>query len=295
MLPAPADVAALVRLPAVLSVPGDSLLGAAYAGRPAGGRAVALAASSGCLYLAGMALNDWADRVIDARERPQRPIPAGRVTPGFALGLAGGLTAAGLGLAAAAGGTRSLAVAGPLAGAVWAYDLVAKDTAAGPAAMAACRSLDVLLGAGAGHLRAALPAAAVVAAHTAAVTTVSRREATGGTPQLARAAVRATTAVAGAAAALAWSRIRGRRATALRVTAAAGLLGLYAGTLRQAGAAAAAEPTPARLQALVGTGVLGLMPLEAGLLAAAGPAPAVVGVAGAWPLARHLARRRPVT
>ena len=48
-----------------------------------------------------------------------------------------------------------LAVAVPLAAAVWGYDLVWKDTAAGPAAMAAARSLDVLLGAGFGALRAA--------------------------------------------------------------------------------------------------------------------------------------------
>ncbi|MGC1213005.1 MAG: hypothetical protein WA890_17280, partial [Micromonospora sp.] len=32
--------------------------------------------------------------------------------------------------------------------AIWGYDLLAKNTAAGPAVMAACRGLDVLLGAG---------------------------------------------------------------------------------------------------------------------------------------------------
>ena len=35
--------------------------------------------------MAGMALNDYADREIDAVERPGRPIPSGRVTPEFAL------------------------------------------------------------------------------------------------------------------------------------------------------------------------------------------------------------------
>ncbi|MGH8999965.1 MAG: UbiA family prenyltransferase, partial [Acidimicrobiia bacterium] len=80
VLPSAADVAALVRLPAVLSVPGDVLVGATSGGghlRPR--RAGMLVASSSALYLAGMALNDWADRDIDARERPGRPIPSGRV------------------------------------------------------------------------------------------------------------------------------------------------------------------------------------------------------------------------
>ena len=93
--PAPRAVAELVRLPAVLSVPGDVLVGAAASGQVRDvPRAAGLAAASSCLYLAGMALNDYADREVDAVERPGRPIPSGRVTPGFALGLAGGLTAA---------------------------------------------------------------------------------------------------------------------------------------------------------------------------------------------------------
>ena len=110
-LPAPGAVAELVRLPAVLSVPGDVLVGAAASGqvrdvRP--GRAAGLAAASSCLYLAGMALNDYADREVDAVERPGRPIPSGRVTPEFALGLAAALTAAGAALAVAADGPRAL-------------------------------------------------------------------------------------------------------------------------------------------------------------------------------------------
>ncbi len=296
-LPAAGDVAALVRLPAVLTVPGDGWLGAAAAGHPVRSRSLVLAGSSACLYLSGMALNDWADREVDARERPGRPIPSGRVSPGFALALAAGLSVAGIALAGVAGGRRSLAVAVPLAGAVWSYDLALKGTPAGPLGMAACRSLDVLLGAsvGRGRLPRALPAAAVVGAHTAVVTTVSRQEASGSGPGLAGAALAATTAVTGLAGALARHRLRGGRARGLRRAAAGALLGAYAGSIASAGGRALADPSPARLQALVGTGVLGLMPLEAGLLAAAGPVPAAAVVAGAWPLARRLARRRSVT
>ncbi|MFI7607911.1 SCO3242 family prenyltransferase [Micromonospora sp. NPDC049366] len=173
-----ADLIELVRAPAALSVPGDVVAGAAAAGA-LDRRTPALAGASVLLYWAGMAANDWADRRLDAVERPERPIPSGRVHPAAAVGLAAGLTAAGLGLATAAGGRRAAAVAVPLAATVWGYDLRAKNTAAGPAVMAACRGLDVLLGATGGRLSRALPAALTVAAHTWTVTALSRREVTG--------------------------------------------------------------------------------------------------------------------
>lgn len=136
----------LFRVSALFSVPGDALAGAAAVGRsPGRGTALAIGASL-CLYEAGMALNDWADREEDTLDRPHRPIPSGRVSPAAALGAAGLLTAAGLALAARAG-RPALAVATGLAATVWAYDLHLKHTKAGPAAMAAARSLDVLLGA----------------------------------------------------------------------------------------------------------------------------------------------------
>jgi 4-hydroxybenzoate polyprenyltransferase len=118
-VPAPQAIAELVRLPAVLSVPGDVLVGAASSGQARNlPRAAGLVASSSCLYLAGMALNDFADREVDATERPGRPIPSGRVTPGFALGLAAGLTTASAAIAVAVDGVRALTVTAPLVGAV---------------------------------------------------------------------------------------------------------------------------------------------------------------------------------
>lgn len=162
-LPKAGDVAELVRLPALFSVPGDVFLGAATSGKRRRPSEVAgLTGASCCLYLAGMSLNDYADRDVDAVERPRRPIPSGRVEPGFALGLSVGLTAAGLGIALAAGGRRALGVALPLAATVWAYDLALKKTPLGPAAMATARSLDVLMGAGTLNARSTMPAAGVV-------------------------------------------------------------------------------------------------------------------------------------
>lgn len=138
--------AELLRVSALFTVPGDALAGAASAGvRPNRGTALAVGASL-CLYEAGMALNDWADRDEDAVERPHRPIPSGRITPNAALAAAGGLTATGLLLASRAG-RPALALSTALAATVWAYDLRLKHTAAGPVAMGAARTLDVLLGA----------------------------------------------------------------------------------------------------------------------------------------------------
>ncbi|WBB66993.1 SCO3242 family prenyltransferase [Micromonospora sp. WMMD812] len=196
-----ADLAELVRAPAALSVPGDVVAGAAAAGA-LDRRTPALAGASVLLYWAGMAANDWADRRLDAVERPERPIPSGRVQPAAAVGLAAGLTAAGLGLAAAAGGRRAAAVAVPLAAAVWGYDLRAKNTAAGPAVMAACRGLDVLLGATGGRLARALPAALTVAAHTWTVTALSRREVSGTDATLPLGTLAGTALVAASAAAV---------------------------------------------------------------------------------------------
>src|SRR3954451_14429188 len=149
-MPAAADLAELVRLPAVLSVPGDVLLGAAASGQMGRvGRTTGLVASSCSLYLAGMALNDYADREVDGVARPGWPIPSGRVSPGFALGLAAGLTVGAGVLAVAADGPRALAVVAPLALGVWGYDLALKSGPAGSPSMSFCRGMDVVMGAGA--------------------------------------------------------------------------------------------------------------------------------------------------
>lgn len=295
-LPDARSVMDLVRLPAVLSVPGDCLLGHASAGAPGNAaRTAGLAGSSCLLYLGGMALNDYADRDVDAVERPQRPIPSGRVQPGFALRLAQALTAAGVITAGLAGGRRSLAVAVPLAATIWAYDLALKNTPAGPVAMAGCRALDVLLGASPAAISSALAPAAVVGGHTFAVTVVSRHEAAGGSRAVGRGAVCAATVVTVAAGAFAVRRLRGTpRARALAPGAAA-LLAVYASSFGRASVEATRDPSATRLQRVVGAGVLGLIPLEAAMLAGTGRPATAGGVATLWPLARQLSRRRSVT
>lgn len=277
------DLAELVRVPAALSVPGDVIAGAAAAGT-LNRRTPGLAAASVCLYWAGMAANDWADRELDAVERPERPIPSGRVSPRAALGLAAGLTAAGVGLAAWAGGRRALATAVPLAATVWAYDVKAKNTAAGPAVMAACRGLDVLLGASGGRAAKAVPAALTVAAHTYTVTALSRREVSGADATLPAATLAGTVAVAATAAGA--TRARGWRAV-LPVA----LAGWYLTHYGRAQARAAAQPDAARVRAAVGSGITGLPTLQGTLAARTGAGVTGLALAALAPLARRLVRR----
>ncbi|MEU9058758.1 SCO3242 family prenyltransferase [Streptomyces sp. NPDC048430] len=307
--------AELLRVSALFTVPGDALAGAAAAGRrPGRGTALAVGASL-CLYEAGMALNDWADREEDAVDRPHRPIPSGRVAPAAALAAAGVLTAAGLALAARAG-RPALAVASGLAATVWAYDLRLKHTKLGPAAMASARTLDLLLGAtaavatmskataaGGGTATAtrpapgrtpaaALPAALLLGAHTYAVTAVSRHEAHGGSTA---APLAALAGVAGLGATV----LRGRTAPgepagppahAVRL-----LLPAFAGAYLRTSAVpllhAALNPSPPLTQRAVGGGIRAMIPLQAALAARAGAPVNGLAVMGLVPLARALARK----
>ncbi|WP_037852255.1 SCO3242 family prenyltransferase [Streptomyces sp. NRRL S-1824] len=351
--------AELLRVSALFTVPGDALAGAAAIGRrPGRGTALAVGASL-CLYEAGMALNDWADRDEDAIDRPHRPIPSGRITPGAALAAAGALTAAGLTLAARAG-RPALMVATGLAATVWAYDLHLKHTPAGPAAMAGARALDLLLGAtatagtGTGSVgvkrpvgatgtsraarnagtvlptrtarvmsparpvrpartthpdvRAAVPAAALLGAHTYAVTAVSRHEAQGGSTVAPLGALAAIVAL-GAAAVREQHGTRdlppvpgkdgpgdrhrpGASAPRLLLTA---LTAAYLRTAAKPLLHATLNPSPPLTQRAVGGGIRAMIPLQAVLAARAGAAGTGLAVMGLVPLARTLARKVSLT
>jgi 4-hydroxybenzoate polyprenyltransferase len=277
-------LAELVRLPAVLSVPGDALLGAAAGGAPRGNL---LVASSASLYAGGMALNDWSDRLVDALERPGRPIPSGRIAAAQARAVAVGLLAGGVVSARVLGGRRALRVAVPLAGAVVAYDTRAKQGPRGPALMAACRGLDVLLGAAPGRVLPALPAALVVAAHTANVTTLSQHEVDGADAAVVR---RATIAAAGLALVPVLLAVRGgRRRSALAALASAAYAWQCVPPLQRA------AQDPAAAQRAVGANVLGIVPLQAGLLVASGARVRAMAVLAILPVARRFAARRRVT
>jgi 4-hydroxybenzoate polyprenyltransferase len=304
--------AELLRLPALFSVPGDALAGTAATGSAPDSRTLLAIASSLCLYEAGMALNDWADRDVDAVERPHRPLPSGRIRPVAALTAACALTGAGLALAARAG-RPALAVAAPLAATVWAYDLGLKHTPAGPVAMGAARGLDLLLGAAAttGRTRKALPSAALLGTHTLAVTTVSRQEVQGGSPLPPLAAL-ATTALL--------TRLVTRRADALsrgaRQATATGLTGpraarrpgqdwaaplttvlgaAYATTTARPYVHATLNPSPPLTQRAVGAGIRATIPLQATLCARSRGTASALLIAALAPLGARFAKKVSVT
>ncbi|MFJ6619951.1 SCO3242 family prenyltransferase [Kitasatospora sp. NPDC091335] len=280
-------VAQLLRAPAALTVPGDVLAGTLAAGQPLRPRTALAAASSVCLYWAGMALNDWKDRETDALERPERPIPSGEVSPGTALALAIGLTAAGIGLGSKAGGRRGLVSATILASAVWSYDLVLKSTPFGPLSMAGARGLNVLSGAASssGSMRATVPAIAAVAVHTAVVTQLSRHEVDADPGVLPVAAIGVSGAIcAGLTAGV-------RRAPQMDKAVTTTLAGLYFAGFGRALVAVSRDPSAKRVRHAVAAGIHGLMPLQAALASRAG-GPAIAGlIALGYPLVRGLGRR----
>ena len=253
----------LIRAPAAFTVLGDTLVGAVAAGRGAQPlRAAGLAGSSVLLYWAGMALNDVADAELDAVERPERPIPSGRITRRGAWCAATALTVAGVALAARSGGRAAVAVAVPLAASIWTYDLVAKDTRLGPVVMSACRGLDVLLGAGADRADRALGPAAALTLHTASVTALSRGEVHGSTSAAAAGSLALTGVVTASAVASAGSP--------LDVGLAAAASARYVARVGGAQARAVGDPSAAQVRTATRAGILGMIPLQAALLAGRG-------------------------
>ena len=113
-----------------------------------------LIAASVLLYEAGMVLNDVFDRRQDAAERPERPIPSGRISPGRAmivgwLLLAGGLVCAWT-VSLITEQWTSAAMGLGLAASIVGYDVGLKRHWFGPLVMGCCRGLNVLLGASVG-------------------------------------------------------------------------------------------------------------------------------------------------
>lgn len=175
----------LVRLPNLFTAIADVLAGFAFAG---GGLAewpmlVLLCLSSVCLYAGGVTLNDVCDVGIDALERPNRPIPSGRITVRAARNLSVILLIAGITLAMCAS-VRSGVVASALVVSIVLYDVVLKRAWIAPGFMGLCRGLNFFLPLAA--LGASLDTVAtffpsmILWVYVTSVTTFARGEAVGG-------------------------------------------------------------------------------------------------------------------
>ena len=178
----------LVRPPNLFTVPGDPLAGYLLACTAAGCApdlrlAVLPALAALSLYVGGLIGNDVADEAEDRRDRPNRPIPNGRVSRREALAASALCVMLGLLLALAAG-WRVLVAAAFTQGAILAYNGGLKRHAlAGALAMGACRGGSVLLGATAAGWRPTAPGAILatvfaigVMLYIAAVTWIADRE-----------------------------------------------------------------------------------------------------------------------
>lgn len=178
----------LLRAPNLLTVPGDPIAGfllAAGRNAASGGRLAAAVAASLCFYAGGLLLNDVLDLETDRRERPGRPLPAGRMAPRRAAAAAVALLVAGLGLSFALG-ARAREIGLALAAAILLYNAGGKQLSfLGPLLMGSCRALSLLLGAAAVPGFVGWPALVLVAAgalglYILSVTNLARREAAPG-------------------------------------------------------------------------------------------------------------------
>ena len=245
----------LVRPANVVTALADVLAGYAVAGGGSPGLGWLLPATA-CLYAGGIVLNDVFDREIDRLERPERPIPSGRIRWQTAA-LAGGLLlAAGVTFAAFVN-VATFAVAAAIAVAVLAYDGWSKrQPLLGPANMGLCRGLNLLLGVAAAPdvLARTWPLALVPLTYIAAVTALSRGEVHGGRRGIAVFALISLTLVLMVLFALSGSA-RSWGGLALTAVLAWRVLPPFAAAYRQGDAA--------RIRHAVRTGVLSLVILDA--------------------------------
>jgi 4-hydroxybenzoate polyprenyltransferase len=138
----------LIRLPNIFTVPTNVIVG--YLALQSGpvSQLVGLIASSVLLYVSGIVFNDFFDLEQDRKNRPNRPLPSGRISKRNALAIAILTMFVGNAIAVATAGLAALLVTLSLSAIILAYDYRLKSyEVAGTAAMAGARALNVVLGA----------------------------------------------------------------------------------------------------------------------------------------------------
>jgi heme O synthase-like polyprenyltransferase len=279
----------LVRPANVATALADVLAGYAVAGVGSPGLGWLLLATA-CLYAGGVALNDLFDRHVDGIERPERPIPSGRVATSAAAGLGLGLLA--VGVVAASLATRGAAiVALATASCVLLYDAWGKRQGLlGPVNMGMCRGLNLLLGMAAvpAVLSDAWPLALLPLVYITAVTAVSRGEVHGGARPVAAFALISLSLVVVALVALAL-RHGGGSWTGVAFALVLGWRVLPAFW------SAYCTPEPGPIRQAIRTGVLSLVLLDAVIGATYGGALYSLGILATGLVAASLARLFAVT
>ncbi len=175
------DLSRLSNLPTCFSnVLVGTAIGAAAAGaHPKWPAVITVAAGVALLYVAGMALNDLADADVDRQERPQRPIPSGRVSRAGAAAFT--VTAGVVGLVLlGTQGPWPLGLGLALAACIVIYDLLHHRFAGAVLLMGACRGLVYLVAAAAVtwplDASTAGTLAGILALYPIAITIIARAE-----------------------------------------------------------------------------------------------------------------------
>ena len=154
-------------------------------GAPRAGTLVPLLAALSLFYVGGMFLNDAFDRDVDARERPERPIPSGRIGAAEVFGLGFAMFAVALGIlgvhaASSTGVVWPTALTGlGLAGVITYYDAHHKRNPLSPLVMGLCRVLVYVLAAVAATGRlpgAVLAGSLVLLSYLIGLTYVAKQE-----------------------------------------------------------------------------------------------------------------------
>lgn len=194
------DWCQLVRLPNVFTVIADTTAAFLLVAQQIDpiGRYLLVLTSVVFLYWSGMILNDLWDLEVDRQERPDRPLPAGRIQVPSARRAGWGLLLCGILLAVAAGylpvegadgNYLPACVAVLLAIVIVLYDGPVKRTPLAPLTMGACRFFSFLLGASAAMVSVqafpffpnhVLVIAVGFGVYIAGVTLMARGEAVGG-------------------------------------------------------------------------------------------------------------------
>jgi 4-hydroxybenzoate polyprenyltransferase len=280
----------LVRPANVATALADVLAGYAVAGfgNPRGLSLLLL--STACLYAGGVVLNDVFDRHLDQAERPERPIPSGRVPVGAAASLGLGLLALGVGSASLATAVSGV-VAAATAGCVLIYDGWGKRQGViGPVNMGMCRGLNLLLGVSATPvaLTDAWPLAFLPLVYITAVTAVSGGEVHGGRREIAAFALISLSLVLVALLGLALGRNGGS-------WAGVAFTGVLAWRVLPAFWGAYRTPLPGPIRHAIRTGVLSLVLLDAVIGATYGGAVYSLVILATGLVATSLARLFAVT
>jgi UbiA prenyltransferase family len=140
-VPAWRDWLQLARISNTPTVVSNSVAGAALvAASPDAGTVAVVAVAMALFYTAGMVLNDVMDIEIDRRERPERPLPSGRISAGAALFAAIALFAVGEILLGALHWEPAL-VGLALVALIVLYDSWHKGNVVSPVLMGGCRAL----------------------------------------------------------------------------------------------------------------------------------------------------------